>query len=118
MICIRKIVLFAWALGTGVAALAQVTMGIRNQSNQHWLVRAPEGSVDVDELRTRLRGQLSAYKVPRLVVVIPAETVPMMSSGKLDLRGRLCAFLADKCDAHGFALFRPPDRKLYPPGGP
>lgn len=46
MVCIRKIVLFAWALGSGVAALAQVTVGIRNQSNQHWLVRAPEGSSD------------------------------------------------------------------------
>jgi acyl-CoA synthetase (AMP-forming)/AMP-acid ligase II len=42
--------------------------------------------VDVDELRTRLRSSLSAYKVPRVVVVVPAEKVPMMSSGKLDLR--------------------------------
>jgi acyl-CoA synthetase (AMP-forming)/AMP-acid ligase II len=50
------------------------------------LVRAPEGSVDVDELRARLRGRLSAYKVPRRVAVVPAEKVPMMSSGKLDLR--------------------------------
>lgn len=50
------------------------------------LVRAPEGSVDVDDLRARLRGRLSAYKVPRVVVVVPAEDVPMMSSGKLDLR--------------------------------
>jgi acyl-CoA synthetase (AMP-forming)/AMP-acid ligase II len=50
------------------------------------LVRAPEGSVDVDDLRTRLRARLSAYKVPRVVVVVPAEKVPMMSSGKLDLR--------------------------------
>jgi acyl-CoA synthetase (AMP-forming)/AMP-acid ligase II len=50
------------------------------------LVRAPEGSVDVDDLRTRLRARLSAYKVPRVVVVAPAEEVPMMSSGKLDLR--------------------------------
>jgi acyl-CoA synthetase (AMP-forming)/AMP-acid ligase II len=50
------------------------------------LVRAQEGSVDVDDLRTRLRARLSAYKVPRVVVVVPAEKVPMMSSGKLDLR--------------------------------
>jgi acyl-CoA synthetase (AMP-forming)/AMP-acid ligase II len=50
------------------------------------LVRAPEGRVDVDDLRTRLRARLSAYKVPRVVVVVPAEKVPMMSSGKLDLR--------------------------------
>jgi acyl-CoA synthetase (AMP-forming)/AMP-acid ligase II len=51
------------------------------------LVCAPEGSVDVDELRARLRGRLSAYKVPRRVVTVPSEKVPMMSSGKLDLRG-------------------------------
>ncbi len=50
------------------------------------LVRAPEGSVDAEDLRTRLRGRLSAYKIPRRVVAVPAEKVPMMSSGKLDLR--------------------------------
>jgi acyl-CoA synthetase (AMP-forming)/AMP-acid ligase II len=50
------------------------------------LVRAPAGSVEVDDLRARLRAVLSAYKVPKLVVVVPEELVPMMSSGKLDLR--------------------------------
>jgi acyl-CoA synthetase (AMP-forming)/AMP-acid ligase II len=50
------------------------------------LVRAPEGSVDVDDLRARLRSRLSAYKVPRRVLVVPAEKIPTMSSGKLDLR--------------------------------
>jgi acyl-CoA synthetase (AMP-forming)/AMP-acid ligase II len=50
------------------------------------LVRAPAGSVDVDELRTRLRTVLSAYKVPKKVVVVPDEQVPIMSSGKLDSR--------------------------------
>jgi acyl-CoA synthetase (AMP-forming)/AMP-acid ligase II len=49
-------------------------------------VRAPAGSVDVGALRARLRGRLSAYKVPRRVVTVPPEDVPMMSSGKLDLR--------------------------------
>ena len=34
----------------------------------------------------RLRERLSAYKVPRRIVVAAAEDVPMMSSGKLDLR--------------------------------
>jgi acyl-CoA synthetase (AMP-forming)/AMP-acid ligase II len=54
------------------------------------LVRAPadgsEADVGVDELRSRLRGRLSAYKVPRTMVVVPAHDVPMMSSGKLDQR--------------------------------
>jgi len=44
------------------------------------------GEVDVDDLRARLRERLSAYKVPRRVVVVPDDAVPMMSSGKLDLR--------------------------------
>ena len=50
------------------------------------LVRSPE-PIDVDELRTRLRERLSAYKVPRRIVVVPDDQVPMMSSGKVDLRG-------------------------------
>jgi acyl-CoA synthetase (AMP-forming)/AMP-acid ligase II len=50
------------------------------------LIRAPEGSVDVDGLRARLRTVLSAYKVPKLVLAVPDDQVPMMSSGKLDLR--------------------------------
>ena len=51
------------------------------------LVRAPaEGVVDVDDLRNRLRGRLSAYKVPRRIVVVGDDAVPTMSSGKLDVR--------------------------------
>jgi acyl-CoA synthetase (AMP-forming)/AMP-acid ligase II len=50
------------------------------------LVRAPAGSVDADDLRSRLRTVLSAYKVPKRVVVVPDDEVPMLSSGKLDQR--------------------------------
>jgi acyl-CoA synthetase (AMP-forming)/AMP-acid ligase II len=50
------------------------------------LLRAPAGSIDADDLRARLRTVLSAYKVPRRVLVIPDDEVPMMSSGKVDLR--------------------------------
>jgi acyl-CoA synthetase (AMP-forming)/AMP-acid ligase II len=50
------------------------------------LVRASVGSVNVDDLRNRLRMVLSAYKVPKLIVVVPDEQVPTMSSGKLDIR--------------------------------
>jgi acyl-CoA synthetase (AMP-forming)/AMP-acid ligase II len=51
-------------------------------------VRVPAGhaGVDPDELRTRLRSRLSAYKVPRRILSLRDEEVPMMSSGKLDLR--------------------------------
>ncbi len=51
------------------------------------LVRSPsDGIVDPDELRARLRDRLSAYKVPRRIRVVAADDVPIMSSGKLDLR--------------------------------
>jgi len=49
------------------------------------LIRSTD-PVDVDDLRTRLRGRLSAYKVPKQVRVVPDSEVPIMSSGKLDLR--------------------------------
>jgi acyl-CoA synthetase (AMP-forming)/AMP-acid ligase II len=50
------------------------------------LIRAPEGNVDLEGLRAQLRQLLSAYKVPKRMLVVPDEAVPMMSSGKLDLR--------------------------------
>ncbi|MFV2173793.1 class I adenylate-forming enzyme family protein [Actinomadura sp. LOL_016] len=51
-------------------------------------VRVPPGRtpVDPDELKSRLRSRLSAYKVPRRIVLMGDDEVPMMSSGKLDLR--------------------------------
>jgi len=42
--------------------------------------------VDVDELRSALKARLSAYKVPRVIVPLAEDEVPMMSSGKLDVR--------------------------------
>jgi acyl-CoA synthetase (AMP-forming)/AMP-acid ligase II len=50
-------------------------------------VRVPAGrTVDSDDLRTRLRQRLSTYKVPQRIVLLADDEVPMMSSGKLDLR--------------------------------
>jgi acyl-CoA synthetase (AMP-forming)/AMP-acid ligase II len=50
-------------------------------------VRVPPGrTVAADELRARLGERLSAYKVPRRIVLLADDEVPMMSSGKLDLR--------------------------------
>jgi acyl-CoA synthetase (AMP-forming)/AMP-acid ligase II len=51
------------------------------------LVRAPEGlEVDLEDLRSKLRTRLSAYKVPRRILTVTDAEVPMMSSGKLDRR--------------------------------
>jgi acyl-CoA synthetase (AMP-forming)/AMP-acid ligase II len=40
--------------------------------------------VDVDALREKLAGRLSAYKVPRRFLLLRDDAVPMLSSGKLD----------------------------------
>src|SRR5260370_4876858 len=52
------------------------------------MIRVPAGQdgPDADELRERLRTRLSAYKVPRRIVLAADAQVPMMSSGKVDLR--------------------------------
>jgi acyl-CoA synthetase (AMP-forming)/AMP-acid ligase II len=51
-------------------------------------VRIPSGRAhpDPEKLRNRLRCRLSSYKVPREIVMIPDGDVPMMTSGKLDVR--------------------------------
>jgi acyl-CoA synthetase (AMP-forming)/AMP-acid ligase II len=73
----------------GVSGLVAHVVGVEDETRGQVvaaLVRAPAGSVDADDLRTRLRTVLSAYKVPRRVLVVPDGEVPMMSSGKLDQR--------------------------------
>jgi len=47
-----------------------------------WAGEAP----DAVDLRQRLRGRLSSYKVPRRVVVIGDEDVPWLASMKADRR--------------------------------
>jgi acyl-CoA synthetase (AMP-forming)/AMP-acid ligase II len=50
-------------------------------------VRVPAGAdVDAADLRTRLRDRLSAYKVPKRLVLLADDEVPLLSSGKLDQR--------------------------------
>jgi acyl-CoA synthetase (AMP-forming)/AMP-acid ligase II len=60
--------------GQVVAALVRIPLDNRGHT------------VDADELRTRLKEKLSAYKVPRRFRIVHDDEVPMMSSGKLDLR--------------------------------
>jgi len=42
--------------------------------------------VDLDVVTAALRERLSAYKVPKIFLVLAAKDVPMLSSGKLDAR--------------------------------
>lgn len=48
--------------------------------------------VDVDAVKARLRERLSSYKVPKTFLVLAESEVPMMSSGKLDLRALKALF--------------------------
>jgi acyl-CoA synthetase (AMP-forming)/AMP-acid ligase II len=40
--------------------------------------------VNVDELRGELAARLSAYKVPRRILLLADDAVPVLASGKLD----------------------------------
>ena len=50
-------------------------------------VIALQDGADFDEeaLRERLKGELSAYKIPRRFAAVPASQIPVMSSGKIDM---------------------------------
>jgi acyl-CoA synthetase (AMP-forming)/AMP-acid ligase II len=47
---------------------------------------------DGEALRTALASELSAYKVPRRIVGLPAADIPLLSSGKVDARGLRSVF--------------------------
>jgi len=48
------------------------------------IVPEPGHHIDVDKLRDFAKQRLSTYKVPRLILVIEAIDLPMMSSGKVN----------------------------------
>jgi acyl-CoA synthetase (AMP-forming)/AMP-acid ligase II len=64
------------------------------------MIRVPAGQdgPDPGELRERLRARLSAYKVPRTIVLAADAEVPMMSSGKVDLRALKAALKTGHAD--------------------
>ena len=51
--------------------------------------------VDETALAHELRSELSAYKIPKRFVTLPASEVPLMSSGKVDLHELKQVFDAD-----------------------
>jgi len=63
------------------------------------LVARGQSSVDPDELRQRMKRELSAYKVPRHLVVMRREDLPMTSSGKVDKRRLADAMRSRKAQA-------------------
>ena len=51
------------------------------------VVVIPDGaSLDVATLRDELKAELSSFKIPRRIVGIRAVDIPLMSSGKVDMR--------------------------------
>ena len=51
------------------------------------VVVIPDGAdLDVATLREDLKAELSAYKIPRRFVTVAAADIPLMSSGKVDMR--------------------------------
>jgi acyl-CoA synthetase (AMP-forming)/AMP-acid ligase II len=56
------------------------------------VVAGPDFTLDADAVTRRLRERLSAYKVPRRVVHLTPDALPVLSSGKPDL-ARLAAMV-------------------------
>jgi acyl-CoA synthetase (AMP-forming)/AMP-acid ligase II len=66
-----------------LAAVVGVPDPVRGQLVVAAVVAEPGHRVDPDAVRTRLRGELSAYKVPRHLFVLPHDEFPLTDSGKV-----------------------------------
>jgi acyl-CoA synthetase (AMP-forming)/AMP-acid ligase II len=52
------------------------------------VVARPGRDIDPDDLRARVKQEMSSYKVPRhIAVFVTAGDLPWLDSGKIDLRG-------------------------------
>jgi len=76
---------------TGFPDVAQAfVMGVphptRGEEVVALVVPAPGATLDPDELRARVNTRLSAYKVPRRILVLAADQVPQLATGKPDKR--------------------------------
>lgn len=69
--------------------LACMVIGVsdpeRDQVVAAVILAEPDTAPDLDVVRTDLRARLSAYKVPRRLLVLAPGDLPMLSSGKPDL---------------------------------
>src|SRR5262245_44669057 len=66
-----------------LAAVVGVPDPVRGQLVVAAVVAEPGCQVDPDALRARLREELSSYKVPRHLFVLPHDEVPLTDSGKV-----------------------------------
>ena len=70
----------------------------RGQNVAAAVIRKAGASLEWDELRERLRAELSAYKIPRHGFFYADDDLPFTDSGKIDRR-RLAALLANRIAA-------------------
>jgi acyl-CoA synthetase (AMP-forming)/AMP-acid ligase II len=70
------------------AGLRAHVIGIEDEARGQVVAAAlvSDEPVDLEAVKSLLRERLSSYKVPRTFLVLAEHEVPMMSSGKLDLR--------------------------------
>jgi len=78
------------ALSEATGGLVTMVLGVpdpeRDQVVAAVILAEPDTAPDLDALRTELRSRLSAYKVPRRFLVLAPADLPMLSSGKPDLK--------------------------------
>ncbi len=67
----------------------------RGQTVEAAIVLQAEREATAEELRTRLKGELAAYKVPRHIWLYANADLPFTDSGKIDKR-KLAALLAER----------------------
>jgi acyl-CoA synthetase (AMP-forming)/AMP-acid ligase II len=75
-------------------AIARITGGVtayvfgipdRDRGQRVVAVIATDARVDESWLRHELKGELSAYKIPKRIVAMPPAQIPVLSSGKVDM---------------------------------
>jgi acyl-CoA synthetase (AMP-forming)/AMP-acid ligase II len=75
----------AMAKATGLTAYV-IGIPDAERGQQVAAVIATEGDIDLKALRHELARELSAYKIPRRIVVVAPARVPVLSSGKVDMK--------------------------------
>jgi acyl-CoA synthetase (AMP-forming)/AMP-acid ligase II len=75
----------AIAKATGLTAYV-IGIPDAERGQQVAAVIATEGDIDLKALRHELARELSAYKIPRRIVVVAPARVPVLSSGKVDMK--------------------------------
>ncbi|TDJ04799.1 MAG: long-chain fatty acid--CoA ligase [Deltaproteobacteria bacterium] len=68
------------------AFVVGVSDPVRGQNVAAAIVTQPGASIDPDSVRTRVKAELSAYKVPRHVLFYEHDALPFTDSGKIDKR--------------------------------